>query len=238
MADIEKQIAGLYAEPLDQFTAARNDLAAQVKKDGDKEAAERVKALKKPSVSVWVVNQLVRTRELDLKRLLQAGERVEKAQKAMLAGKKAKFEDARNDQRVAVRAMRSAATEILPNISASVLERVARSLEAASSAEGRDQLKDGLLTQDLEPPGFEILAGLGAAPSKPKTDKPNPKLDALEESLKTAKETLKTAESEAKQLEVAAAKAVKAAEAARKKADKAAADLQKIEEALTKAKKR
>ncbi|MCC7125349.1 MAG: hypothetical protein IT178_10910, partial [Acidobacteria bacterium] len=55
--DVEAAIDALYQGPLDGFTAARNALAAALKKSGDKAGAERVKALAKPSVTAWAVNQ-------------------------------------------------------------------------------------------------------------------------------------------------------------------------------------
>ena len=39
----------LYGLPLEEFTAARNDAAAELRKAGAKEDAEAVKALRKPS---------------------------------------------------------------------------------------------------------------------------------------------------------------------------------------------
>jgi hypothetical protein len=50
----------LYALPLEEFTAARNELARSLKAAGDADEAARVKKLKKPPVSAWAVNQLAR----------------------------------------------------------------------------------------------------------------------------------------------------------------------------------
>ena len=50
----------LYALPLDGFTPARDARAKEFKAGGDKELAERVRKLKKPSTAAWVVNLLVR----------------------------------------------------------------------------------------------------------------------------------------------------------------------------------
>jgi hypothetical protein len=51
-------VDALFKLPLDEFTSARNALAAQLKKVGKQAEAIEVKALVKPSVSAWVVNQL------------------------------------------------------------------------------------------------------------------------------------------------------------------------------------
>ncbi len=43
----------LFRLPLSEFTAARNALAAKLKKDGDSAESDRIKALSKPPVSAW-----------------------------------------------------------------------------------------------------------------------------------------------------------------------------------------
>src|SRR3954470_8462953 len=54
------EIDQLFALPLDEFTVARNALAKRLKQQGDADAAETVRALPKPSVATWAVNQLAR----------------------------------------------------------------------------------------------------------------------------------------------------------------------------------
>ncbi len=245
MIDREAELDSLYATPLDQFTAARNDLAARLEQEGDKEAAMRIKRLKKPSISAWAVNQLSRVREVDIARLLKAGEALEEAQRSVLAGKPADFEKVRKEESEAVRALRRAVTEVLPGASAAVLDRIAQSLRAASTADGRSRLKEGRLTEDLEPAGFEAFAGLPAmAPakgSKAATKQPNRKRALLVEKQKEGREKLKVATSEAREsekearaAETVARKAALASEAARKRAELAQAELQKIEDELAK----
>lgn len=57
MADV---VAELYALPLEEFVAARDAAAAQARRDGDRVSATRIKALTKPTVAAWVVNQAAR----------------------------------------------------------------------------------------------------------------------------------------------------------------------------------
>lgn len=245
MIDEESELANLYAIPLDQFTAARNDLAARLDAEDNKEAAIRVKRLKKPSVSAWAVNQLARTREIDLARMLKAGEVLEKAQQAVLSGKPADFEKARKEEGAAVRVLREAAKEVLPSVSAAILDRIAQTLQAASTAEGRARLKEGRLTEDLEPAGFEAFAGFDAQASakgsKAASKQPNRKRALLLEKQKEAQEKLKVAATEVRELErearateAAARKAALSAEAAKKRAELVKAELQKIEDDLAK----
>jgi hypothetical protein len=64
----------LYQGPLDGFTAARNELAAARRKAGDREGADRVKALAKPTGTAWAVNQVWWRDRSVMERLLAAGE--------------------------------------------------------------------------------------------------------------------------------------------------------------------
>ena len=58
--DAEEVADALYALPPEQFTAARNARAQAAKAAGDREAAARIAALRKPTVLGWLVNLLVR----------------------------------------------------------------------------------------------------------------------------------------------------------------------------------
>src|SRR5215471_16331527 len=70
------EVDALFKVPLGEFTSERNALAARLKKAGHQAEANEVKALGKPSVSAWVVNQLYwRHRDL-FERLTDAGERL------------------------------------------------------------------------------------------------------------------------------------------------------------------
>jgi len=77
MPAVRETTAGdeLFRLPLSEFTAARNALAAKLKKDGDSEESDRIKALAKPPVSAWVVNQLYWKHRGAFDRLFAAGER-------------------------------------------------------------------------------------------------------------------------------------------------------------------
>jgi hypothetical protein len=162
---VADEVDQLYALPLEEFTTARNELAKRL---GDPE----LRKLKKPSVAAWAVNQLARRREVDVRRLLRAGEQLEQAQReAVRGGDQRAFESARRDEREAVRLLRSAAAELLSAgghpASDATLERVASTLRAAATTEsGRATLREGRLTEELEPQGFDALAGLAAGAPK------------------------------------------------------------------------
>jgi hypothetical protein len=168
---MEPAIDRLYGLPLDEFTRARDELARRVRQEGDAAAAAEIKRLRKPSLPAWVVNRLARERELDMQRLLNAGEQLEAAQReAIRAQSGDAFLEARRDQQRALEALAAGAREILAagGHGAAALDRVLATLRAGSLTEdGRALLKRGRLTEELEPPGFEALAGLDVPATSP-----------------------------------------------------------------------
>src|SRR5213078_717957 len=81
---LEAEIDRLYRLPLEEFTAARNALA----KSAGSEAA-RIRALAKPPIAAWAVNQLHWKHPDIWNALMAAGENAQKAHRAVLAGKSA-----------------------------------------------------------------------------------------------------------------------------------------------------
>ena len=79
MADIDDEIDALYQGPLDAFTDARNALAKSAKRAD-------LKALQKPSLPAWVVNQLHWQRRPVIDRLVTAAEAVRREHGKALAG--------------------------------------------------------------------------------------------------------------------------------------------------------
>jgi hypothetical protein len=199
----------LYGLPLDEFTRARDELARQVRKDGDADRAAEIKQLRKPSVPAWVVNQLARQRELDLQRLLRAGEQLAGAQAGAMRGESGDaFLQARRDEQHAIEALASGAREILAEAGRgeAALDRVLATLRAGSLTEdGRALLKTGRLTEELEPPGFEALAGLAPPPSPAEPKGPSPsevrrRVRDLRRELRTLETQTATAKRRAEQL--------------------------------------
>jgi hypothetical protein len=157
----DEKVDRLYGLPLDEFTRARNDLAACLKREGREVDAAEVKALVKPSVSAWAVNQLARERPRELRSLLDAGDALRAAQSR---GGDA-LREALRQQRDAVARLTDGAREILReqrgSASEATLQRVATTLRAlAGNKEASDRVERGRLAEDLEPGGFEALAGV------------------------------------------------------------------------------
>ena len=165
------EVDRLYGLPLDEFTRARDDLARRVRQEGDGERAAEIKGLHKPTLPAWVVNQLARQRELDMQRLLKAGEQLAGAQaEAIRAQSGDAFLEARRDQQHALETLSVRAKEILADAGRgdAALDRVLATLRAGSlMQDGRALLKSGRLTEELEPPGFEAFEGLDIPRGRP-----------------------------------------------------------------------
>lgn len=223
MAD---EIDRLYELPLEEFTAARNELAGRL---GD----ASIKQLKKPTVPAWAVNQLSRRREVDVRRLLRAGEQLEQAQKrAVEGGDQQTFERARQAERDALRRLRSQAADVLRTgghqATDATLERVARTLHAGSATEeGRALLRAGQLSEELEPQGFGALVGVKPAasrarkkaPDKSRVRKAREEADAAEREAAAAAATVRDAERDLDRLRRNAARSAEKSEHLRVKAE-------------------
>jgi len=155
----------LFQLPLAEFTPARNVLAATLKKSGDTEEAERVKALAKPPLSAWVANQLYWRHRKAFDQLIAAGDQFRNAQAAQLAGKSADLRGPLDARREALAQLMKLSAEILREsghpASPDALRRIMTTLEALATYGGSpDGPPSGRLTADVDPPGFEALAAL------------------------------------------------------------------------------
>jgi hypothetical protein len=153
----------LLAVPPARFVAARNELARDLKKTDAKQAAA-IKALAKPSPSVWAINQVARTAADTLAAFLDASDALERAQSGRGGSEESRraYQAALATQREAldrvVDAARAALTEAGMAANRAVLERVTNNLRwAVPGSEARRLLAQGRLLVDLEPPDFSAL---------------------------------------------------------------------------------
>ena len=247
MATLEREVDRLYALPLEEFTAGRNALARRLKSDGDNEAAEQVAGLAKPSLPVWAINQLARQEKARMRKLLDAGAKLRKAQeRALSGGGSDALRTAQTDEREAIRDLVEQAGVLLEQTGRSasrpVLERIRSTLGAAALAESaRSTLKAGRLTDELQMSGFEALAGIEPAPrekAKPRdelAERRQKKAEIeqerrrLEKRARDLNDRAEKAEQSAEQAEETAAEARELADESRRAADAAAAELREFE---------
>jgi hypothetical protein len=177
--ELEEELDRLYGLPLDEFTAARNELATRMKQAGQNAIATRIRELRKPSVAVWTVNQLARRHPDEVRALVEAGERLRTAQEAALKGEGADaVRAAQRDERDVTRRLTRHAEKLLGEegrpASPQTLERVNATLRtAAVDPEAAELLAAGRLAEEPESPGFAALASIapkGTRTVKPRTD--------------------------------------------------------------------
>jgi hypothetical protein len=182
------------------------------------------------------VNQLARNNEVLVRGLLRAGERLRAAQEKALAGKGADaLRDATREERDVVTRLVAEARKVLPKPSQQLLDRIAETLRvAAVDDEARELLKRGRLTRELSGSGgFDVLAGMPAAPATNRTAaKREDDRAERKRALAEARERVSELRREARERDREARAAERDAEKLRAAADKAATALERAEEEL------
>ncbi len=85
-ADVEERIDALYGLPNEEFVAARDALAKELRAQKRREEAREVAALRRPSQADWAVAQVVRSQPAPVRALWAAGDELIAAQDAVMAG--------------------------------------------------------------------------------------------------------------------------------------------------------
>ncbi len=230
---VQRDVDRLFELSPDEFTAARDELAKRMADEGMAEESRTVKALRRPTVAAWAVNQLVRRRPKDMDQLLDAGASLRKAQREVLSGIRSdEFREASERRRRLVTGLVRMAEDILRESgrpSAGAGEAVRSTLEAASlDDKSGEMVRAGRLSKELPPPSsFGAVEGLGLVPAPveeaPTPTKPRPKRGAGkgEEEAQALRAQRDEAAREAKALAEKAAQARRAAIRAREQADRA-----------------
>jgi hypothetical protein len=225
----QRDVDRLYALPLNEFTSARNALVRELRKKGAKDEAETVRALSKPSMSAWAINQLARRDRDKVAALVKAGDALRKAQRDVLAGKAgADVREASRAQHEIVDDLVSDARELLDEsgakATATVAQRISATLRAASTdPAAAKMLLSGRLTEDVESIGFGPLLHVAPkpkgrrrkrSPDRAKSESRRKKLAEAQARVRQEREALESARREAAATQKAAARAERAAERA------------------------
>jgi hypothetical protein len=189
----EEELERLYLQPPERFTAERNALAKRLREEGDREASEEIKKLRKPSLAAWLVNQLGLREPDDVARLMDAGERMRAAEESMLAGRA----DA-DELRAAATAVREAlerlsarareiAAEDGRKLNQATLDRVAETLQAVSTDEAvAESVRSGHLAKETK--RATIGSGRGTTARRSRSRKGRAKRDDREQARRELKE--------------------------------------------------
>lgn len=177
----DPDVQALFREPPERFIAAR-DALVRTRRASDDPSAASIKALRKPTVPAWALDQLTVRDPASVDALIEAGAELRAAQQAAVSSTKhaRRLRDATTARRAAVAVLVTEAADALRGAGRSPdphLEDVSASLEAASVNEEAARL---LRTGTFERPmrdvgGFGGVFGLRTVPDIP--DEPRPPSD-------------------------------------------------------------
>jgi hypothetical protein len=232
-----EQVRDLYALPPEEFTAARDRLAGELKDAGEASKAAAVKKLRKPSIVAWAVNAAARDRPEDVEALRAAGQALRRAQrKALSGGGGEDLRRATDERRALIHSLADAGVAAIGTRGSAHRDAIAATLDAASvDDELGERLQAGILEREARPTagfgaieGFEVLQGGGGG-------------DAGEPVEEDPTEVRKERAREARAAEQRATAAERAADTARRRAntlkEKATAAVNAAREAESEAKR-
>ncbi|WP_086558727.1 hypothetical protein [Streptomyces africanus] len=116
----------LYALRPEEFTAARSSAVAAARTAGDRELAERIGTLRKPSLAAWACNLLVRSRPGDVEPLLRLGEGLRQAHQSL---DRTQLRELSRQQHALIRALSAQARQLAAEAGHPIGEGVQREVE-------------------------------------------------------------------------------------------------------------
>jgi len=221
----EEIIDRLYALPVEEFTRARNEAERELRKDGEREQADQVKALRKPTAAAAAANRLVHAHRAQVEAFLRAAATLRDAQ---FAGK--------GDLAAAAQAER----EELEQLVSLGGEAVRPTLQAAAVDDNTArELLQARLVREPEPAGFGTLlahaepATAEGRTAKQATARPTPAATKPDDSaakaqLREAKTMLRAATAEERQAKQHWAQTQRELEMARGAVERAQQELDRL----------
>jgi hypothetical protein len=225
LSDVAHELYGL---PVKEFTGTRDARASEARKAGDRDLADSVKRLRKPSTGAWIVNRLVREKPRDIERLINLGTTLRSTKG--LEGTRIRHATREKGETIAnlLRQARSVAKRADLPLSPTIETEIEGTLDAAfSDRDSALSLREGCLTTGLRYSGLGFGAdpkGRAATASSRKTVRSTDRPVSAE--VAKAKHTLDQARSEAKVADSNVEKAGKAVK-------RAESDLRRLQAALT-----
>lgn len=222
----------LYAVPPPEFTAARAAEARAAKDAGDVRLSREIAKLRKPTVSAWAVNRLVREHPDDLAELLDVGERLRAAWQAQDAAELAELTRRRGE--VTARVARLARQA--GGLSAAAGTEVDQTLDAAVvDADAAGQVRAGRLAKPLSYSGF---APAPVTPERPPGRRPKPSAEDATAAARKREEAEAGKAREREKAEAAHREWQQALESVTREHDERAERVARLERKLVKARKR
>lgn len=228
--ELDAVAAELYGLAPADFTKVRDARASEAKKAGDRELARAIGKLRRPNVSAWLANVLVRERGDQVQSMLDLGAAIRQAQ-AQLA--KEELRKLQGERRRAIAALLDDAGYLARDRGESISSAVVRDLEATLEAalldpEAATALKAGFLTTGLRYAGLGLSGATDEPSLSAETSEPATILEGAEKSgpgLPEADQALRLAAAEAqREAEAHLAEAEREADAGKARLEEAARD--------------
>ncbi|GAA0417375.1 hypothetical protein Aca07nite_07650 [Actinoplanes capillaceus] len=193
MLHADDVIQRLYEAPPDGFVAARAEAIAAARQAGDREAAKRLAALKKPTVAAWVVNLVALRRPELIEELVELSTALRAAQRELRGDQ---LRELSTQRRQFVASLVAAARKLAVGAGAGAAKLPLGDVEATFTAalaepEIAEQVRTGRLIRAVS------LSGFGEVP-RPRlrlvTDEPAPDLPSVAPDLSEAEPEFSEAE--------------------------------------------
>jgi hypothetical protein len=251
VASLESEIDHLYQVPLGEFTAARNALARRA---GPR--AADVKALAKPTLAAWAINQLFWQNRAVYDALVERAADLRATHAAALRGKRTDLRGASKAHDESLDAALKATLSLLANSGQAVTDATKQALATTLRAlPGTEPA--GRLSRQLQPGGFEMLAAVAPSSGRARAAAPRPepprretrpisrddrdrtaaRLAAARESAAASARATRDAEQVVRREQFEAARAVREAEKAGRRVEEAEAALKTAQQELAEAKR-
>jgi hypothetical protein len=177
----------LYGVPRDEFTAARNAAAKRVKQQGDRELAERISGLRRPSTAAWLANLLAREHPDEVRALVELGDGLRAAQDQLHGDALRHLSRQRHE---VVHGLVQQAKGLARGAGHPASESVGRELEdtftaAVNSSSAASALAQGRLTTALDPSDSDQAPEPTSAPPRPRPE-PEDRTEQLRRDLEAA----------------------------------------------------
>ncbi len=220
--DLESVIDELYELRPQDFTAARDARAAEARKEGDRELAARIKELRRPTLSAWASNLLVRRQPDKVQPLISLGEGLREAHRSLDGGH---LRELSRQQHALVGALAREARQLAQAEGQPVGDAAQHEIEDTLHAvladpQSAEEWAAGHLARPLDAPvGFTEAAQTTGAPRKASTERasgaePGPQDERRHRKLDNARRDAAAAEEKASALETEQENAESAAERA------------------------
>lgn len=165
--DTDRVAAELYSVPPAQFVAARDEAVRHARDNGDRQLAARIGRMRRPTLSAWAVNLLVRAAAPLIEALLDLGDQLRSAQQRLHGEQLRRLNQQRRDAigALARRAGQLAADAGHPLSGPAVVEIEQTLAAALADQECARVVREGRLTRSLQHVGMGVppLIPLGGA---------------------------------------------------------------------------